>query len=132
MDALLINDIPANQHGVRMGEGFIAELHKPCEMKEYVQNDSRLTDGIELIAKHPHRKERTLTLNFVIIADTPQQYADRLAWLTAWLYQGTIKITLQGEDYHLVYTGRSVSYTEGLCHTNGTLAAQFTEPIPSK
>ena len=50
------------------------------------------------------------------------------------LYKGVVDIQIpanSSEVYHLIYTGKSVTYAQSLDRTFGKISAKFNEPNPA-
>ncbi|MBQ0073610.1 MAG: hypothetical protein KBT34_05410 [Prevotella sp.] len=135
-ESLYINEIPAWSRGIAMGDNFLTTLERPLEMKEFIRNESRLEDGARFIPVNPRVKYRSLTLTFYIHGTTPAKYAENKKWLEEQLYKGLVDIktnTYTGSTtYHLLYTGKSITYDIGGRFTDGKMTVGFDEPNPRK
>lgn len=135
MEKLYINNTLASSMGIRMGEGFIDSIEAPVELKSYISNASRLLDGVQVVTLEPRKASRSLTLTFVVTGDTPEHYREHKRWLLEQFYKMKVDIKapfLDGSPtFHLLYTGKSVTYAESRSHCSGTIAAGFDEPDPS-
>lgn len=144
---LYINNTLARNHGVMMGENFISTLQQANPMKEYIENASRLSHGKVITMFNPRMDARTFSLVFQIVGNTEEEYLKNKEWLYRELYKGRVDIkcneikavkvvdgteTVYVPTYHLVYTGKSLSYGELLGGTMGKLTAGFEEPNPSE
>ena len=123
-----------SHYHVRMGQGFLDALEGNLQMKEAVENDSRLEHGVRMLVSNKITK-RTINLTFNIFGNTEQQYQANKAAFEAMLYKGIVHIkvndTYHPNYYHLVYTGKSVSYHHSYSGRFGTMVCQFTEPNPT-
>ena len=133
---LLINGKDAwTEWGVNMGNGFIDTLDAPLEMKEYVENESRLEHGKRVMTTNAKVASRDVTLSFTIKGASVNDYrAKRMAFF-AELQKGafSIKVPALSDDvYHLVYTGKSVSYGLSLDGKFSHFSMKVTEPNPAE
>lgn len=131
---LYINDVDASTHKVFMGEGFLNKILAPCEMKNYITNDSALEHGKRYIASNPKMQERSLTLTFNIHGDTQSEFIGNMAWLQNIFYGGEVRLKIPAISesiYRLIYTGKSIAYNQDVMRLNGTITAGFVEPDPT-
>lgn len=120
--------------GVNMGDGFLDALDGFLPMKDYIENDSRLEHGKRMITTNPKVASRDITLEFTITGSSETDYRTKKKAFQAELQAGafTLKVpTLGSEVYHLVYTGKSISYGLSLGRCFGKISAKFTEPNPA-
>ena len=119
-------------YGVVMGRGFIDALEAPLALKEYIENDSRLKNGSQIIVNKKISK-RNVTLSFNIHGNTYNEYMTNKRNFEQVLYDGNVDIQIIGrpEIYHLIYTGKSVSYKHSYNGRVGIVTFQFTEPNPA-
>ena len=117
MNELLINNKDAYAlWGVRMGEGFLDVIGAAVPMKDFIENKSRLEHGKRVIISNPKVDEREITLSFTIEGNSQSDYqAKKKAF----------------EVYHLIYTGKSVTYAQSLDRTFGKISSKFSEPNPA-
>ena len=133
-EQLYINNILASSYGIRMGDGFLDKLLSPCELKEFVTNESRLENGTRYITSPAKIKARSLSLSFNIHGDSEAEYKNNKAWLFNIFYSGRLELSVRNESndiFRLVYTGKSVTYGEDMTHLNGKVTAGFDEPDPT-
>lgn len=120
--------------GVNMGDGFLDALDAPLQMKEYIENESRLEHGKRMITANAKIDSREITLGFTIMGASESDYrAKRKAFLSE-LQAGafTVNVPKLGADlYKLVYTGRSISYGLSADRTFGHFTMKATEPNPA-
>lgn len=119
--------------GVRMGSGFLDALDGFLPMKEYIENDSRLEHGKRVITTNAKVASRDITLEFTITGSSETDYRTKKKAFQAELQAGafTLKVPALGSEvYHLVYTGKSISYGLSLSRSFGRISAKFTEPNP--
>lgn len=128
-----INGKPAyDTFGVRLGGGCIDALEAPLELKDAIENEDRRESGSRLIVRNTFKK-RTVTLKFRIHGGTPSEYLAHKKAFESELYKGIHKLQITGRDeyYHLVYTGKSVSYNHSYNGKFGEVSMQFIEPNPA-
>lgn len=119
--------------GVNMGDGFLDALDAPLQMKEYIENESRLEHGKRMITANAKVDSREITLGFTIMGTSESDYRTKRKAFQQELQKGAVDIrvpALGSEVYHLVYTGKSASYALSLSRRFGRLSAKFTEPNP--
>ena len=135
MNELLINGENAyTTWGVRMGECFLDVLGASSPMKEFIENKSRLEHGKRVIINNPKVDEREITLSFAIEGSSRSDYQSKKKAFFDELYKGKIDIQIpanSSEVYHLIYTGKSVTYAQSLDRTFGKISAKFNEPNPA-
>ena len=120
---------------VRMGSGFLDAIECGVQLKEAIENDSRLEHGVRMLVSKKIAK-RNVTLTFNIHGANKTEYMANKTAFEAMLQKGLVSI--KGNDdnhpffYHLVYTGKSVSYKHSYNGKFGIMTCQFVEPDPSK
>ena len=119
---------------VRMGQGFIDVLENGVQLKEHIENDSRLEHGVRMLVTTKVDK-RTISLKFNIHGATKAAYMTNKRAFETMLLQGMVTIKVNDSNhpdyYHLVYTGKSVSYNHSYNGRFGIFTAQFIEPNPN-
>lgn len=135
MEDLIINNRNAfTEWGVRVGDGFLDAIGAPAPMKDFIENKSRLEHGKRVIINNPKLDERDVTLTFTIQGNSQADYQSKKSAFQNELYKGalTIQIPSNGSEiYHLIYTGKSISYAQSLDRIFGKLTVKFNEPNPS-
>ena len=119
--------------GVSMGDGFIDAIDGFNEMKDYIEDESRLEHGKRVITDNAKVASREITLQFTIEGNSQSDYRAKKKSFQAELEKGmvTIKIPLLGSEvYKLVYLGKSVSYGLSLDRCFGKVSSRFEEPNP--
>ena len=53
--------------GVNMGDGFLDALDAPLQMKDYIEDESRLEHGKRMITANAKVDSREITLGFTIM-----------------------------------------------------------------
>ena len=119
--------------GVRMGDGFLDALDAPLPMKDYIENESRLEHGKRMITSNAKVDSREITLGFTITGTSEGDYRTKKKAFQSELQTGafTLKVPALGEEvYHLVYTGKNISYGLSLNRKFGHFTMKATEPNP--
>lgn len=132
---LIINGKDAwTEWGVNMGEGFIDAIDAFTPMKDYIENDSRLEHGKRVLISNPRVASRELTLHFTIKGNNEADYRAKRRAFEAELQKVKIdvKVPVLGEEvYHLIYLGKSVSYSLNMSRTFSVISSKFEEPNPA-
>lgn len=135
MNELLINNKDAYAlWGVRMGEGFLDVIGAAVPMKGFIESKSRLEHGKRVIINNPKVDEREITLSFTIEGNSQSDYQAKKKVFFDELYKGVVDIQIpanSSEVYHLIYTGKSVTYAQSLDRTFGKISSKFSEPNPA-
>lgn len=119
--------------GVRMGEDFLNVIDSFNEMKDYIENESRLEHGKRVITDNAKVDSREITLQFTIEGSSESDYRTKKKAFQTELEKGAvnIKVPALGTDvYKLVYLGKSVSYAMSSDRCFGKVSAKFEEPNP--
>lgn len=130
---LIINGHNSYQtYKVTMGTGFIDAIEGSVPLKDFIENDSRLQHGSQIIV-NKHLAKRTVTLPFHVFGSTVAAYQTNKKAFEALLYEGNVTMQIVGrtEVYKLIYTGKSVSYKHSYNGKFGILTLQFVEPNPA-
>lgn len=132
-DLLINNKDTFATWGVRMGDGFLDIIGAAVPLKEFIENKSRLEHGKRVIINNPRVDEREITLSFTIEGSSQSDYQAKKKAFFEELYKGAVDIQVpdnSSEIYHLVYSGKSVTYAQSLDRTFGKVSAKFCEPNP--
>lgn len=119
--------------GVCMGDGFLDAIDGFNEMKDYIEDESRLEHGKRVITDNAKVASREITLQFTIEGSSKSDYRTKKKAFQTELEKGmvTIKIPLLGSEvYKLVYLGKSISYGLSLDRCFGKVSSRFEEPNP--
>lgn len=119
--------------GVNMDDGFLDALDAPLQMKDYIENESRLEHGKRMITNSPKVASRDITLGFTITGINETDYRSKKKAFETELQNGafTLNVPKLGTDvFNLVYTGKSVSYGLSLNRCFGHFSTKVTEPNP--
>lgn len=131
---LIINEKDAfSTWGVRMGDGFLDAIDGFNQMKDYIENESRLEHGKKMIADNAKVDSREITLQFTIEGSSESDYRTKKKAFQTELEKGavSIKIPALGSDvYKLVYLGKNISYGLSLDRCFGKISSKFCEPNP--
>lgn len=120
--------------GVSMGEGFLDALDAPLQMKDYIENESRLENGKHIDTSNAKVASREITLQFTITGNSENDYRIKKKSFQAELQAGkfTVKVPVLGDEvFKLVYTGKSISYGLSLSRRFGRFSTKVTEPDPT-
>lgn len=120
--------------GVNMGEGFLDAIDAPLQMKSYIQDESRLEDGVRIDTSSPKVASRDITLGFTIMGSSESDYRSKKAAFQTELQKGafTVKVpALSSDTFKLVYTGKSISYGLSKRRDFGHFTMKCTEPNPA-
>lgn len=131
---LLINGKDAwSTWGVRMGDGFLDTIDRFNEMKDYIENESRLEHGKRVITDNAKVDSREITLQFTIEGSSENDYRSKKKSFQTELEKGAVNIkvpVLGNEVYKLVYLGKSISYGLSPDRCFGKVSSKFEEPNP--
>lgn len=132
---LLINGKDAfSTWGVRMGDGFLDAIDGFNEMKDYIENESRLEHGKRVIIDNAKVDSREITLQFTIEGSSESDYRSKKKAFQTELEKGAVNIkvpVLGNEVYKMIYLGKSVSYGLSLDRCFGKVSSKFEEPNPT-
>lgn len=120
--------------GVRMGDGFLDAIDGFNQMKDYIENESRLEHGKRIITDNARVDSREITLQFTIEGDSESDYRTKKKAFQTELEKGAVSIkvpVLGSEVYKLVYLGKSVSYGLSFDRRFGKVSSKFEEPNPA-
>ena len=136
VDGSYVDEVDAYKvYGVRMGDQFLETLLQPSPMKEVMKSDSRLENGKRVNISSSKQDERSMTLGFVITNGNGKDMLTNLRNFYSLLYNVRLRIRVPKieEDvyYHLLYTGKSISYGMSIDRTTSKLSVKFDEPNPS-
>ena len=119
--------------GVCMGDGFLDAIDGFNEMKDYIEDESRLEHGKRMIADNAKVASREITLQFTIQGSSENDYRTKKKAFQTELERGTVNIKIPAigtELYRLVYLGKNVSYGLSLDRCFGKVSSKFCEPNP--
>lgn len=132
---LTINNKDAwNTWGVRMGDGFLDAIDGFNEMKDYIENESRLEHGKRVITDNAKVDSREIALQFTIEGSSENDYRTKKKAFQTELEKGVVNIkvrALGNEVYKLIYLGKSISYGLSLDRCFGKVSSKFCEPNPA-
>lgn len=119
--------------GVRMGDGFLDSIDGFNQMKDYIENESRLEHGKRVITDNAKVDSREITLQFTIEGSSESDYRMKKKAFQTELEKGTVNIkipALGSEIYKLIYLGKSLSYGLSYDRCFGKVSSKFSEPNP--
>lgn len=117
-----------------MGDGFLDAIDGFNEMKDYIENESRIEHGKRMITDNARVASREIALQFTIEGSSESDYRAKKKAFQAELEKGTVKInvpSLGNEVYKLVYLGKSLSYGMNSARCFGKVSSKFCEPNPT-
>ena len=126
--------------GVKMGDGFKDELFAPAELKEFVSNESRLEHGKRVITigsnnnSLARKASRNIALEFLIVGNSESDFELNKNTFFNELYKGSVKLEvpeITTDVFHLIYQGKSGTYSSGLSKKACKVKVSFEEPDPS-
>lgn len=129
---LFINGIDASTLGVMMGNDFIANLAAPTGLKDFIDNESRLEDGVQRIHNTPKQDNRDVTLEFSVIGNSTADFLAKLNAFKTILYKGlvAIRVSVLGETYYLTYN-KSQTFSMSTTRRTAKIAVKFNESNPT-
>lgn len=129
---LYINGLDAATLGINMSDGFLSDISAPVPLKDFIENESRLENGVQRIHNSPRIASRDVTLEFSIVGGSESDFKSKLNAFKTMLYAGlvTIKVPVLGETFYLTYQ-RSQSYSLGVSRRSAKLSVKFSESNPA-
>lgn len=132
---LLINGNDAIEaYGITMGSGFLDTLFQPYDLKDSVENVSRLEHGKRVVITTPKASARTnFSLTFHLQGTSREDFLMKYAAFLAALYAGAVDIAvprITSDVFHLVYK-KSTDYAREPSGTFCKIVATFDEPNPA-
>lgn len=119
--------------GVNMGEGFLDALDAPLQMKDYIENESRLEHGKRVIIDNAKVDSREITLQFTIEGSSESDYRSKKKAFQTELEKGAVNIkvpVLGNEVYKMIYLGKNISYGLSPDRCFAKVSSKFCEPNP--
>lgn len=132
----LLNNASAWAKGIRMGKGFLESLETPADQKEYITNSIRTEHGDRYIPVRSKLAARSVTLEFVIMGATHDEYIKRFDAFLELLHNGFLTISVpysRSDVYRLYAQMKSTTYGRGLGNKGviGKLSVKFVEANPN-
>lgn len=128
INRLFINDKDAYlTWGVLLQKGAYSNIIMPANNKPYTTNEQRSTAGTQVFFDNPQPQERTFQVNFVILADTEEEYLQKFNSFVNELNLGNVKMripTLKMEINIYVDSYLNLSYFK----SKGIFNVRFNEP----
>ena len=126
--------IDIDTYGITLIRGWREALLTPPAVKEYITNESRLQDGVSVIAKPEYAKKakREISLSFYLEGQDETDYLQKYeAFLNKIAYKGEfyLKVPCLGRVFKLVYSQCSQYGDYGLKRSKFTL--KLTEYNPN-
>ena len=119
--------------GIRPGKGFRDTLLSPLPMKDYISNESRLEHGIRVYSPIARYAQRSITLEFQIVGENTNDFISKRDAFYNQLSMGKVDLEwseMPDKVFHLIYTGKSPSYSSGTSQTACKIKIGFDEPNP--
>lgn len=134
MEELFINGVDAQMYGVTLLSDGVSVLMAAADMKEMVENTSRLEHGKHVVTKGCKLASRDITLTFGVLGKNAADYAAKMEAFANVLYAGALTLELRtvqaGVVYKLVYR-KCTTYAQNSSRTFCKMAVKFTEPNPT-
>lgn len=132
MTNVTLNGTLLSNMGITLLSGAYAALLTPPSMKNYITNDDPTKDGISVDETHiPKRKDRDVTLTFLIKGSDKADFLNKLSTFTEVLYGGSIELYVPDLEakYRLLYSSSTqfANYMLNACK----LSVKFKEPDPT-
>lgn len=136
----MVNELFINGHDawttyrVSMGNGFIDSLEADADSKDYITNSVRTEHGDRVIPIRPKKASRTITLEFVIIGSSHDDYVKRVKAFDELMDNGfvTIQVPKSRDDiYRLFCSRKSSSYGHSTSGKVGKKSLKFIEANPN-
>lgn len=130
-NGITINGANIEDFGASILAGSFTELMAPAPLKEYIENDDPMLDGIQIADYLPSVNAREVTLTFLINgSDTNDFMAKHLAFVSL-LHKGVFVLHVPALDstFRLLYLNatRFDNYQLKSCK----MAVKFLEPDPT-
>lgn len=120
-------------YGITLIRGWREALLTPAAVKEFVTNDSRLENGISVIAspKYAKQNKRDVSISFFLEGNSEEDYLEKLEkFLDKIAYSGQfcLKVPCMKRVFKLVYSQCSKYGDYGLKRSNFTLKLTEYDP----
>ena len=121
------------EYGVSFMKGSYLTLLKKSASKGYVKNDSRLRHGVQMVAKAKYAKfsERTLSLSFLMEANTASQFTERYEAFEAKVYQGLFFLKIPSKNRVFKLVCNDIKPKQEYFGNRATFTLELTEPNPN-
>ena len=131
-DLLINNKNAFDNFGVRMGKGFVDTIEAAVSLKDPIENEVRTEHGTRMLV-NTKKAKRSINLLFNIHGASETEFLANKKLFEQELYNGKVDIQIVGrtEIYHLVYTGKNVTYKHSYSKRFGTMMCGFIEPNPN-
>lgn len=132
-DELYINGKDAYiSWGISMDNTSLSDLMTPVANKEFIENESRLEHGKQVIVSNHRLDTRNLTLKINLIASSEQQFFDRYNSFCKELATGILEIKTKYQPdvvYKTIY--QSCSQFSQFMRGIGKFTLKLNEPNPN-
>lgn len=132
-DELFINGKDAYlTWGISMDDTSLSELMTPAANKAFIENESRLQHGKQVIMANPKLDQRNLTLQINLTARTEEQFFTRYSRFCNVLATGVLQLRTKyqpGVVYKTIYLscGQFSQFMRGI----GKFSLKLNEPNPN-
>ncbi len=120
------------EYGVSFLKGSYLTLLKKSSSKGYVENDSRLQHGVQMVAKAKYARyqKRSLSVTILLEASNESQFSDRFEAFQDKISQGLflLKIPSKSRVFKLVYNDLKIK--QEFRFNMATFTLELTEPNP--
>lgn len=127
-----INDVLLSSMGVTIENGAYAALLTPAPIKDVIQNDDPLKDGVQVLPTSPLiQNERDVTLTFLVSGNSHSDFLAKYAAFMDVLRSGIVTLYVPDLNsyYRLLYS--SATQFENWRLNACKLSVKFREPDPT-
>ncbi len=118
--------------GISFLKGTYLTLLKKSSSKDYVENDSRLQHGVQMVAKPDYAKysKRTVSVTILMEASTAAQFSSRFEMFQDKIMQGLfyLKVPSINRVFKLVYSDLKIK--QEYYRNFATFTLEMVEPNP--
>lgn len=122
-----------DEYGVSFMKGEYLKLLSKAATKSYVENESRLQHGVQMIAKPKYARfqKRTVSCSILMEASSASQFSSRFEAFTEKVSQGLfyLKIPSKNRIFKLVYSDLKIK--QEYRGNRATFTLEMTEPNPN-
>lgn len=123
----------SENYGIHLGKDTASALLAPAALKDSITNDSTLEDGVRFYM-NTKIASRSLTLEFVIAADTEAKRVGAEQFLTGMFYKGmfAVKLPTLSDDVFFLSYNSSQSYARSVSGHVSKMSVKVTEYNPTQ
>lgn len=118
--------------GISLDETSLSELMTPASNKEFIENESRLEHGKQVLVSNPRLNSRNLTLKINLTASSERQFFERYNSFCKELATGVLEIRTMYQPnlmYKTIY--QSCSQFSQFMRGIGKFTLKLIEPNPN-